>query len=79
MYLVMTLVLSVMLQFWLYVWQLDPRHAYDEHQVLALKLDVTHRYNSATMRRLKHFSTTRPLRALRDRFGSMESKLDIPH
>jgi hypothetical protein len=29
------------LTFWPYVWQLDPRHIYDEHLVLALKLDVT--------------------------------------
>jgi hypothetical protein len=26
-----------MLTFWPYVWQLDPGHTYDEHQVLALK------------------------------------------
>jgi hypothetical protein len=25
------------LTFWLYVWQLDPGHTYDEHLILALK------------------------------------------
>jgi hypothetical protein len=37
----MTLVLSDLLQFWPYVWNLDPGHTYDEHSVLALKLGVT--------------------------------------
>jgi hypothetical protein len=36
----MTLVLSDLLQFWPYVWNLDPGHTYDEHSVLALKLGV---------------------------------------
>jgi hypothetical protein len=36
-----TLVLSKMLYFWPYVWQLDPRRTYDEHLVLALKPGVT--------------------------------------
>jgi hypothetical protein len=37
----MTLVLSELLKFWPYVWNLDPGHTYDEHSVLAFKSGVT--------------------------------------
>jgi hypothetical protein len=48
---IMTLILSDLLKFWWYVWNLDPGHTYDEHPVLPLKLGVTEWYQSHINRR----------------------------